>query len=67
MTKAEEKNREVGDQVETLNSLLLKHPEWGDLPIIVASSDGFDWIGYSGKVYVDDEVEDEPVLVFVGN
>jgi hypothetical protein len=50
----------------TLKQLLLDHPEWGDLEVVVYNDDGYDYVGDSGTAYVDDSVA-PPVLVFAGN
>lgn len=44
----------------TIKELLRDHPEWGDLPIGVARSDGnVDFIGASGFAYDIDWCDDE--------
>lgn len=39
--------------METLKTLLEKHPNWADLPIVVYTSNGYDWIGGAASVYTD--------------
>lgn len=48
--------------METLKTLLKKHPEWADLPLAVGRSDGeLDFVGHSGSVWAfgDDLSEEE--------
>lgn len=54
---------------ETLKTLLEKHPEWGDLPLVVYCPDGhYDWVGAAGSAYPSrDENEGIDVLVFSAN
>lgn len=53
--------------METLKTLLEKHPEWADLPIVVYQSEGrYDYVGAAGLVY-EDEDEEGKVLVFAPN
>ena len=55
------------DNEVTLGTLLEKHPEWKDLPIVIERPDGdFDWLGHSGLFY-SDNVKGEKVLVFANN
>lgn len=54
--------------VDTLRSLIERHPEWADLPLTVARPDGngVDYIGAAGLVY--ESVDDgDRVLVFSPN
>lgn len=53
----------------TLNELLRKHPEYGDLPVVVAREDGYlDYLSGSAMVYPSyDEDEKIEILVFSGN
>lgn len=54
--------------VETIKSLLEKHPDWADLPIAVCREDGnIDYIGVAGLVYEFETDEKEKVLMFSGN
>lgn len=54
--------------IETLKSLLEKHPEWANLPIVVSREDGnIDYIGASGLVFELTTDDNEKVLVFSGN
>jgi hypothetical protein len=63
---------------ETLRTLIEKHPEWANLPIVVYRTDGsYDFIGCSGSIYTGEcteedkianpEIKTESVLVFSGN
>lgn len=48
--------------METLKTLLEKHPEWADLPIAVGRTDGYlDYIGQAGGAYTfgGDDLSDE--------
>lgn len=65
---------ELGQAPATLRTLLEQHPEWADLPIGVALSDGnVDIVGWGGSVYpVDHEdyiqlVGADTILVFSPN
>lgn len=41
--------------LETLRSLLDKHPEWADLPVGILLSDGnVDYVNWAGSVFVSD-------------
>ena len=54
--------------METLKSLLEKHPEWADLPLTVARPDGngVDYIGAAGGVY--ESIDDgDRIIVFYPN
>jgi hypothetical protein len=61
--------------LETLRSLIEKHPEWADLPIGVLKSNGeVDYVDWSGSVFVSDPDIDhtdvtgsKTVLLFSGN
>jgi hypothetical protein len=45
--------------IETLKTLLEKHPEWADLPIVVYRPDGTThYIGGSGYCYSSKDYED---------
>jgi len=56
------------EEIETLNSLLAKHPEWADLPITISDSVGeLTYLGANAFVFdlIDDD--GQKVLVFSGN
>ena len=55
------------NELETLGTLLDKHPEWKDLPIGIYKPSGeLDFVGAAGMVY-EDEDEDGKILVFSPN
>lgn len=52
----------------TLQELYDQHPEWRDLQMVLYTGDeGYELVGGSAMVYVDEESETQPVLVFSGN
>lgn len=61
------------NEPQTLKTLLAAHPDWGDLPLVIYTPDGFyDWVGGAGAVYQSHakphpKAEAVPVLVFAPN
>jgi len=56
--------------METLKTLLKKHPEWKDLPIVVYRKDGlYDYVGENGSAYEGNDYSENErkVLVFSAN
>jgi hypothetical protein len=56
----------------TLRQLLEQHPEWADLPMVIARGDGdVDWVGAAGMVYPglceESDTTTTTVLVFAPN
>lgn len=63
----------------TLRQLLEQHPEWADLPMVVYTGHGYEYVGCSGSVYKGEDYDDHgldvedplnkstDVLVFSGN
>lgn len=51
---------------ETLKSLLEKHPEWANHPLVVGRADGsLDWIGDSGDIFELEHPDSETGKVLV--
>lgn len=49
--------------LETLRTLIEKHPEWADLPVGILCSDGtVDYVNWSGAVFVSESCPDNQDL-----
>lgn len=51
----------------TLQELYDKHPEWRQFEMVVYGQDGYEYVGDSGSVYLDEDSASVPLIVFTGN